>query len=152
MPTLRLVNLGDPAQRHDHIEAVTITERTGHGDRASELFEVFGRRFVSHPVDHDEGVSHSVRVRRLSARHFARAGQPIVDQRGVRQLRPSTARWASHISTICVTPCHTTTITPDALDRSDELEPRIVEHLRRLSGRCNGLQGAVAGVDADRRE
>lgn len=56
VPTCRLVDLGKPAKRRDDIEAVTIAEHTGHGDRSGELLEVFGGRVVGHPVDHDEGV------------------------------------------------------------------------------------------------
>ena len=57
MPALRLVDLGEPAQRDHDVEAVTIAEHAGHGDRSGELLEILGGRLVGHLGEYDVGVS-----------------------------------------------------------------------------------------------
>ena len=59
VPTLRLVDVGEPAQSGDDVDAVTVTEHARHCDGAGELLEVLGCRFVGHVVESDEGVSRS---------------------------------------------------------------------------------------------
>jgi len=48
-----LVDLSEPTQSDHDIEAVTVAEHPGHGDRSGELLEVLGGRVVGHPVDDD---------------------------------------------------------------------------------------------------
>lgn len=61
MTTLGLVDVGEPAQGDHDVEAVTVAEDAGHGDRSGERFEVLGGRFVGHVLECDEGVSRLVR-------------------------------------------------------------------------------------------
>ena len=56
MPALRLLDAGETSEGDHNVEAVTITEHTGHRNGAGELLEMFGGRFVSHLVDDDVGV------------------------------------------------------------------------------------------------
>jgi hypothetical protein len=55
MPACRLVDRGKPAQRVDHVAAITVAEVARHGDRPRELLELLGGRVVGHQVDHDAG-------------------------------------------------------------------------------------------------
>ena len=51
------------ADERDHdVEAVTVAEHAGHGDRSGELHEVFGGRFVGHPFVCDVGVSQALPI------------------------------------------------------------------------------------------
>ena len=56
MPTRRLLEFSQPAQRGHDVEAVTVAENARHRHRPGELLEVLGGRFVRHLVDDDEGV------------------------------------------------------------------------------------------------
>ena len=56
MPSFGLVDLGEAPKGDDDVEAVTITENSGHGDGAGELLEILGARVVGHPVECDSGV------------------------------------------------------------------------------------------------
>jgi hypothetical protein len=53
---LGLVNAGEPAQRRDDIDAVTVPERPTRRNGAGELLEFLGCRFDGHSVESDEGV------------------------------------------------------------------------------------------------
>lgn len=57
MPPSRLVDVGQASECDHDVEAVTITEDTGHRDTAGELFEVLGSWLVGHLIECDEGVS-----------------------------------------------------------------------------------------------
>ena len=56
MPSLGLVDGGQPAKGDHDIEAVTVAEDTRHRDGTGELLEVLGGRVVGHLGECDVGV------------------------------------------------------------------------------------------------